>query len=266
MILWKAITQWIAGMMLLCGTCHGAHETIVVEQDGLQMVVRLADNFDPANPMIIAGIRNTRMDSLHVTRGEPSQAFRLSLYDPAGKEIPAEKAWAGRNDPRMNDAGLRAPGEIAAGGQLDSPIFSLNEVFGGRWREGVRLEVEWSSGISRLKQPAGWWLAGSIDPQDLKKDSSVVAMATPDRALEKVDGAKAEEELIRLAKVRLKEDELRIPDGVKPWIHYRDHYGTYVSIVWAWNDEKTSAERSVYVGIDRVTGAILDFINPDPKK
>ena len=263
---WKTITRMIAATMLLGGTCCAAQEVTLLEKDGLQMVVRLPDAFDAANPGIIAGIRNTRPDPLRITRGEPSQAFRLSLYDSAGKEIPAEKSWAARNDPRLNDAGLRAPGEIAASGRLDSPTFPLAKVFGERWREGVRLEVEWFSGVSRLKQPAGWWLAGSIDLRALKNDSSLVMTATPDRALEKIEGAKTEEELIRLAMVRLKEDDLQIPEGLKPWVHYRDHHGTYVSMVWAWKDEGTSGERSVYVGIDRVSGKILDFINPKPKK
>jgi len=263
---WKQMAQVITGAMLLCETCHAAEEVILLEKDGLQLLARLPDDFNATDPAIIFGIRNTRPEPLLITRGEPSEGFRLSLYDSAGKEIPAEKLWASRNDPRLNDAGLRTPGEIVSGGRLESPSLPLNKIFGERWLEGERLEVEWGSGVSRLKQPAGWWMVGSIDMRALAKDSTLKLAVTPDRALSKIEGAKPEAELIRLATEGMKERNLQIPEGVKPWVHYRDHNGTYVSIQWAWKEEGSARERSVSVGIDRVTGKISDLVSYDPKR
>ena len=264
MKLWKLIIQWIAGVMLLCAACHAAEEVILLDKGGLQLVARLPDDFKAADPAIIVGIRNSRTDRLLITRGERSEGFQLSLYDRAGKRIPAEKEWKGRNDPRLNDAGLRAQDEIASGGRLDSPSFPLNKIFGERWREGKWLEVEWGTRVSHLKQPAGWWMVGSIDIQALAKDGSLKMVATPDRAWAEIEGAKPEEELVRLAMERAKEKGIQVPEGVKPLVHYRGYDDTYVSIRWEWKDG--DVVRSFYVGIDRVTGKISDFVNAGPKK
>ena len=254
----------IAGLVLLCGTCHGAREVTLANQGNVHLVVRLADRFDAANPAIVCEIRNMRPEPFMRSPSGPAEGFVLTLYGADGKELPLEKAWASRNDPQANENLLgRPPENLLPGEKLTGPSFSLAEIFGPKWSEGKRLRVEWYSGVSRLKQPETWWLQGSIDLRALANDLSLVAVETPDPALEKIDGAKPEEELFQLVTRRLKEQNARIPEGVKPLVRYK---GMKVSFGWEWLDAETKRPCFVLVRIDRVSGEISDFVNTGAKR